>query len=374
MKPRIFLCTYSIWFRFLALLLVLPLVVSAQETKKRVVEEIVARVNNEIITLSEFERSHGSVRRESEEECQGCPKEKLEAFIADKEKNLLRDLIDNMLLVQRAKDLGYNVETDVVRRMDAIRQQNNLKDMDELAKAVEATGMSFEDWRNTMRNGLLAQEVIRKDVGRTINFSKEEVQKYYDEHKSEFVKPEQVFLAEMFVSTEGKPESEIPALEKKANGLRDRVVKGGEEFSELAKRYSDGSTAQQGGTLGFFERGQLSPELEAVAFKMNRGDVSEVMRTKTGFLILKCEMRYEAGQQPIEKVETEIMNKLYGDKMQPALRTYLTKLREESFIQVKPGYVDTAAVASVPIIETQPVPEEEKGKKKKKEKGQKSGE
>ena len=364
MKPRI------LW----SLLLLLPLVVSAQEVKKRVVEEIVARVNNEIITLSDFEQSHSSVRREAEEECQGCSGEKLEAFVAEKEKNLLRDMIDNMLLVQRAKDLGYNVETDVIRRMDAIRQQNKLEDMDALCRAVEGTGVSCEDWKNTMRNGLLAQEVIRKDVGRTINFSKEEIQKYYDEHKTEFVKPEQVFLAEIFVSTEGKPETEIPALEKKANGLRDRVVKGGEDFGELAKRHSDGSTAQQGGTLGYFERGQLPPEIEAIAFKMNRGDLSEVMRTKAGFLVLKCEMRYEAGQQPLEKVETEIMNKLYGEKMQPGLRTYLTKLREESFIQVKPGYVDTAAVTSVPILETQPVPEDEKGKKKKKEKGQKSGE
>lgn len=364
MKPRI-LCTF---------LLLLPLVVSAQEIKKRVVEEIVVRVNNEIITLSEFERAHGSVRREAEEECQGCSKEKLEAFAAEKEKNLLRDMIDNMLLVQRAKDLGYNVETEVIRRMDGIRQQNNLEDMDALCRAVESTGVSCEDWKSTMRNGLLAQEVIRKDVGRTISFSKEEIQKYYDEHKTEFVKPEQVFLAELFVNTDGKPEAEIPALEKKATGFRDRVVKGGEDFNELAKRYSDGSTAQQGGALGYFERGQLSPELEAIAFQMNRGDISEVMRTKTGFLILKCEIRYEAGQQPLEKVENEIMNKLYGEKMQPGLRAYLTKLREESFIQVKSGYVDTAAVASAPILETQPVPAEEKGKKKKKEKGQKSGE
>ena len=364
MKPRI------LW----TLLLLLPLVVSAQEVRKRVVEEIVARVNNEIVTLSEFDRAHSSLRREAEEECQGCSREKLQEFIAEKEKNLLRDMIDNMLLVQRAKDLGYNVETDVIRRMDAIRQQNNLEDMDALCRAVEGTGISCEDWKNTMRNGLLAQEVIRKDVGRTLNFSKEEIQKYYDEHKTEFVKPEQVFLAEIFVSTEGKPEAEIPALEKKANSLRDRVVKGGEEFSELAKRYSDGSTAQQGGALGFFERGQLAPEIEAIAFKMGRGDVAEVLRTKTGFLLLKCEVRYEAGQQPLEKVETEIMNRLYTVKMEPGLRAYLTKLREESFIQVKAGYVDTAAVASIPIEETQPVPEDEKGKKKKKEKGQKSGE
>ena len=355
------------------LLVLLPVLLAAQEAKKRVVEEIVARVNNEIITLSEYQEAMASTRRDVEEECRGCTREKIDAVVAERQKNLLRDLIDNMLLAQRAKDLGFNVETDLIKYMDRLRQDNKLEDLEALCRAIENTGISCEDWKNKIRNQMLAQEVIRKDVGRTINFTREEVQKYYDEHKNQFVRPEQVYVSEIFVSTEGKPESEVPKLEVKAQGLLDRVRNKGEDFEELAKRYSDGSTAQQGGVLGTFERGQLSPELEAVAFKMDRGQVSDIIRTKSGFLILKVEMRYEAGLQPVDKVEGEIMNRLYMEKMQPALRAYLLKLREESYVMVKPGYVDTAAVATAPIEEIQPVPEGEKGKKKKdkgKEKGQ----
>lgn len=355
-----------------ALVLLLPVTLSAQQPKKRVVEEIVARVNNEIITLSDFDHAREAMRKESEEECQGCPRDKLGALISEHEKTLLRDLIDNLLLVQRAKDLGINVDTDLVKYMDRIRQDNKLETLEDLEKAVSSTGVSFEEWKSTIRNRMLSQEVIRKEVGRMVDIGKDEVQKYYDEHKKEFVRPEQVYVEEIFVSTEGKPAEKIPELEQKAKGLLDRIRKNNEDFEELAKRYSDGSTAQQGGALGNFERGQLSAELEAVVFKMDRGQVSDIIRTKAGFLILKVQLRFEPGQQPVEKVENEIMNRLYMDKMQPTLRTYLTTLREESFVQVKPGFVDTAAVAAVPIVEVQPVPADEKGKKKK-DKKQKPG-
>ena len=177
-----------------------------------------------------------------------------------------------------------------------------------------------------------------------------------------FRSPEQVLLREIFVTTEGKKESEIPEQEKKAKSLLERSKKG-EDFAELAKRYSDGSTAKSGGELGLFERGQLSKELEEIVFKMNRGQGTDVIRTKTGFLILRVEQHYEAGLQPIEKVEGEIMNRIYMDKMDPALRNYLQQLRQNSYVVVKAGYVDTAAVASAPIEEVQAAAEEEKKKK-----------
>jgi peptidyl-prolyl cis-trans isomerase SurA len=357
------------------LVVLLPVGVAAQQApKKRVVEEIVARVNNEIITLSEYESAKASLRREAEEECKDCSREKIEATVSEREKNLLRDLIDNLLLVQRAKDLGFNVETDLIKYMDRIRleQKPPLEDLEALCRAVESTGVNCEDWKNNIRTRMLSQEVMRREVGRMINISREEVQAYYDEHKKEFVRPEQVFLSEIFVSTEGKSEEEISKAEQKAKNLRDRVVNGGEDFGELAKRQSDGSTKEQGGQLGSFQRDQLSPELADTVFKLDRGGVTDLIRTKSGFLILRVEMRYEAGEQPVEKVEGEIMNRMHMERMSPTLRIYLTKLRGESFLQVKPGYTDTSAVASMPIEEVQPVPEDEKGKKKK-EKKQKSG-
>jgi peptidyl-prolyl cis-trans isomerase SurA len=347
------------WTFFLILFISSPV---AAQTKGRVLEEIIARVNNDIITLSDFQRAQNSLHEEARQECPNCSPQQLQVALADKEKNLLRDLIDQSLLVQRAKDLGISVEAGVVKRLDQIRQQNKLASMEDLEKAVSSSGTSFEDFKNNIRNGLLTQELIRREVGSRIIIDHEEIQKYYDEHKSEFQRPEQVYLREMFVSTEGKKEAEIPELEKKARNLLERVKKG-EDFAELAKRYSDGSTAKSGGELGVFERGQLAKEYEGVVFKMSKGQVTDVIRTKTGFLFLKVEQRFEAGLQPVDKVEGEITNRLYAEKMEPALRSYLQTLREESYVVVKPAYVDTAAVASSPIEEVAAAPEAGKPKK-----------
>jgi peptidyl-prolyl cis-trans isomerase SurA len=237
--------------------------------------------------------------------------------------------------------------------------------MEELQQKVEESGVGWEEFRGTIRNNLLMQEVVRKEVGARIIIDKDEVNKYYEAHKQDFNRKEMVFLSELFVSTVGKKDEELPALEAKAKKLLDRV-KNGEDFEELAKRYSDGESAKQGGELGGFERSQLSPELAEVGFKLKPKELSEVIRTKTGFLVLRVDQRYEAGVQPVDKVENEIMNKLYGEKMQPAMRAYATKLREESYVMVKPGYTDIGAVASTPIVEVAPTPEADKSKKAKK--------
>lgn len=340
-----------------------PAPVAAKD--KRVVEEIVARVNNEIVTLSDLKRAKESLPQDIQEECPNCTPAQISAQVAEREKGVLRDLINQSLLVQKGKDLSLNVETDVVKRLDDIRVRNNLASMEELQQKVEESGVGWEEFRSTIRNNLLMQEVVRREVGSKIIIDKDEVNKYYEAHKQDFNRKEMVFLSELFVSTVGKKEEEIPAQEARAKKLLDRV-KNGEDFEELAKRYSDGESAKQGGDLGGFERTQLSPELAEVAFKLKPKQMSDVIRTKTGFLVLRVDQIYAAGLQPVDKVESEIMNRLYGEKMPPAMRTYSTKLREESYVMVKPGYSDIGAVASTPIVEVDPTPEADKNKKGKK--------
>ncbi len=330
--------------------------------KGRVVEEVIARVNNEIITLNDFEKAQGSVDDEARQDCRNCSPDQLKLMLADKQKNLLRDLIDQSLLVQRGKDMGINVETEVIKRLDQIRQQNKIASMEELEKKVTESGTSFEEFKSNIRNNLLTQNVIQREVQSKIIVGHDEVEKVYNEHKKDFQRAAQVYLREIFISTEGKKEAEIPELEKKAQGLLARV-KNSEDFAELARRYSDGTTAKTGGDLGMFEKGQLSKELEDAVFKLNRGQMTDVIHTKTGFLILRVEQRYEAGQQPLEKVEGEIMNRLYYERTGPALREYLKTLREQSYVVVKPGYVDTAAASSTPIEEVAPGSVEENAKK-----------
>ena len=335
----------------------------AAQTKSVIVEEIVARVNNDVITREDLDRARKSLISEAQDECQNCTPEQVNTQVAAKEKNLLRDLIDQSLLVQRAKDANINVDAEVIKRLDAIRQQYKFPDMETLEKEVTKTGQDFEDFKNQIKNQLLTQEVIRKEVGSRIIISHEDVVKYYDSHKQEFVRPETVVLREIFVSTENKPAADVPVLRKKAENLRDRVMKNGDDFGELAKRFSDSPTAQQGGELGSFERSKLDPNISDKVFALNRGQMTDIIETKTGFEILQVRERYDAGEQPLEKVEPEISNHLYEQKMEPGMRAYLQTLREDSYLQVKPGYTDTAAVASQPIEEVAVTPDKDDKKK-----------
>jgi peptidyl-prolyl cis-trans isomerase SurA len=351
-----------------ALLLTGALLPSAAraQAKSVVVEEIIARVNNDVITMSDYQKADEQLREEVAHDCQGCPQDKLMAEFKEQQKDLLRGLIDQSLMVQRAKDMGISVESDVIKRLDDVRKQNQLASMEDLEKAVEGSGLAWEDYKTTIRNGLLTQEVVRREVGSHINIPGDEVKKYYDAHPQEFTRPEQVVLSEIFLSTEGKSPEEIESVQKKAEDFRNRVMKG-DDFNEIAKRYSEGSTAKDGGDLGTFKQSELAPQLEEVVFKMDKGQITDVIQTKTGFEVLKVENHYKAGLQPMDKVENEIMNRLYMQKMQPQMRDYLGQLREESYVMVKPGYTDTAAVAGASVIqEVQPTPDVAVKKKDKK--------
>jgi peptidyl-prolyl cis-trans isomerase SurA len=351
----------------LATLMLAPGSASGQAKPKSViVEEIIARVNNSIITLSDYQKADNQLREEIQHECQGCTADKMEGLYRDRQKDLLRDLIDQQLLVQRAKDQGVSVETDVIKRLDEVRKSNNLQSLDDLEKAVEGEGMSWDDYKAQIRNSLLTQEVIAKEMRGRIVIGEDDIKKFYDEHQKEFVRPEQVVLAEIFLSTTDKTPEESGVILRKAEDYLNRLKKG-EEFAEMAKRYSEGSTAKEGGGLGTFERGQLSKQLEDATFSLNRGGLTDVIQTKTGYEILKVVDRFQAGLQPLEKVRREIENQIYMKKMQPSLREYLAQLREESYVTVKPGFTDSAAITGASIIqEVSPTPDapQRSGKRK----------
>src|SRR5579864_627685 len=258
-----------------ASVLFLPAPLRAQ-SKGTVVEEIVARVNNEAITLSEYQQAGQDLKREVANDCQACTPDKIQAEVKDQEKDLLRGLIDKALLLERAKDMNLNVDTDLVKQLDEIRKQNNLATMEDLQKAVESSGLAWEDYKTQMKNELLRNQVIRQEVAGHMDIGPEEVKQFYEAHKQEFDLPEQVVLAEIFLSTEGKTPEEIAAVRRKADDLRNRVVKG-QDFTLIAQKYSEGQTAKDGGPLGTFKRGELTKDLDDAVFAMNKGQISDVI-------------------------------------------------------------------------------------------------
>jgi peptidyl-prolyl cis-trans isomerase SurA len=329
----------------------------------KTVEEIIARVNNEIITRSELDKARASAEEDARQDCGNhCTPEQLQTAVDERQKYALRDLIDQSLLAQRGKDMGVSVETDVVKQLDQIRIQNKLPDMDALEKAVTAQGLNWDDFKNNIRNRALTQLVVGREVGSHITIGNEEAKKYYEDHKSEFVRPETVDLRAIEIKTEGKKDSELPELKKKAENLVKRV-NDGEDFGELAKRFSDGSTAAQGGYLGRYKKGELSKEIEDMVFSMKKNQMTGVIETKQSYLVLQVLEHYTEGEQPFEKVQPEIMDRLYTQRMEPAMREYLKTLREQSYVVTKPAYQEMSGGDNSEIQEVSATPETTKEKK-----------
>lgn len=306
-----------------------------------VVDEIVAKVNGDIVTKSELEKNSREVMGALQQ--QGLKGNDLQQAVSAREKDVLRDRIDQLLLVQRAKDLNINVDTEVSKYMADLQRQEKIADPDKFHELVrQQSGMPFEDFRQDVKNNMLTRNVIGQEVARKINVAHDEIAAYYNAHKSEFVREEKVFLREILVSTDGKDAAATTAAEKKATDLYNRASKG-ERFADLARDNSDAATAAQGGDLGGYTKGYMPANLENIVWTMKPGEVTKPIKTEHGFLILKVEDHSKAGQASLADVEDEIREKLYSPRMQPKIREYLTQLRKSAFLEIKPGFVDSGA-------------------------------
>jgi peptidyl-prolyl cis-trans isomerase SurA len=300
-------------------------------------------------------------------------------IVAERDKDVLRDLIDQQLLLEKGKDLGITAETEVIKRLDEMRKEMKLESMEDLEKAAVGQGISFEDFKQNLKNQIITQQVISKEVGSRMSISKEELQQFYDDHKSQMEQPEQIRLSELLVSTDKKDKdkaapvdesAQLTAAQAKADELLAQIRKGA-SFDDVAKKNSEGPTAAQGGDLGYFKRGALAKELEDKTFAMKPGDVSDVIRTKQGLVILKVAEHQMAGVPPLSQIEPKVQDAIYMQKLQPALRAYLQKLREEAYVVPYPGYVDTGASPNqtVPVETTAKDAGAKQLKKKKKKLG-----
>jgi len=346
-----------------------------------VVEEIIARVNNEIITRTEYIRSRDQLKQEVQQQ----DAVNADRAFAEKQRDVLRDLIDQQLLLQKGKDLGITGDTELIKRLDEMRKQMNLATMEELEKAAEAQGASYEDFKQNLRNQIVTQRVIGQEVGSHLAMNKDDVKKFYDQHRAEMERPEEVRLSEILIAPktpaqpaaapdvkpapplEAESEAALAAAQAKAQDLLDQIHKGA-KFADLAKKYSDGPSAKDGGDLSSFKRGTLSKELEDKVFALKAGEVTDVIRTKQGYVILQASEHQMAGVPTLKEAEPRIQDALYMQKLQPALRAFLTTLREEAFIDIKNGYIDSGASAkqTKPVETTAKEANAKKLKKKKK--------
>jgi peptidyl-prolyl cis-trans isomerase SurA len=308
----------------------------------KVVEDIVARVNDQIITSSDYDRAAEQLTAEAGQ--QSIPTHELEQKKAD----LLRDLIDQQLLLSKGKELGITGETELIKRLDEIRKQNHLEAMDDLEKAAQQQGVSYEDFKANIRNSIITQQVVRDEVGRKISMSPGEVQAYFKAHESEFAQPESVNLNEILVPTPAKSATEaadtaqVAAAQAQAEEIEKKLAAGA-KFDDLVKPSPTDPNAPKIVVLGEYRRGMLAKDFEDKAFALNAGEHTQPIRTKQGFIILQATQHNPGGAGSFKTVEPQVEEALFLERMQPKLREYLTKLREEAAIDIKPGAVDSGA-------------------------------
>jgi peptidyl-prolyl cis-trans isomerase SurA len=313
------------------------------------VEDIIARVNDQVITRSDYDRAMKELDAEAHQH--GASMQE----ISEAHKDLLRNLIDQQLWLSKGKELNITGETQLVNRLNEIRKQYHLDSLEDLEKAAKEQGVSFEDFKANIRNSIITSEVMRDQVGRKIQVTPGEMQRYFEQHKQEYAQPESVRLSEILIAT-GAPspiagvaggtpsddQEKLAAAKAKADDIEAKLHAGG-DFSQLARTFSDGPTAAQGGDLGQYKRGELAKVFETATFALKTGQFTDPIRTKQGFVIMKVVQHVPGGVPEFKDVEQQVEETYYMSRMEPATRGFLTKMREDAYIDIKPGFTDTGA-------------------------------
>jgi peptidyl-prolyl cis-trans isomerase SurA len=308
------------------------------------VEQIIARVNDQIITSSDYDRALSELEDDARQRGESMQQ------VSAERKDLLRSLIDQQLWLSKGKELGITGETDLVKRLDEIRKQYNLDSIEDLEKAAKEQGVSFEDFKQNIRNQIITQEVMRQEVGEHIQFTPGEAEQFYNQHKQEFTQSESERLSEILIPANSDDAAKLAEAKSKADDIESRLHAGG-DFAQLARSFSEGPTASEGGDLGQYKQGQLPKPLEDKTFSLPAGQYTDPILTRQGYVILKVTQHTAGGPAPYKDVQDQVEEALYMSRMEPAIRDYLTKMREDAFIDIAPGYTDTGASPN----ETKPI-------------------
>lgn len=341
---RIKILSFAGIFVFALLALTAPQV-SAQESEVTVVDEVIAQVNDDVITLS-------VLKRESKERVDALRQDgKMTEQQAIEEVNkrqaeLIATLINERLLLQKGKelDLAGEIETEVNRRMLEIAREQGINSILKLEEAMRANGLVPEQIKETMRSEMMKQAVLQQEVDRRVylGFRTDEVKAYFEAHKDQFRKPESINISEIWLST----------VEKDPEAVRARVtelvqqIRAGADFKALAaansERTKDGqrTAPKDFGVVGNFEMPSLREDLAAKLKTIKVGDITDPIQTPDGFQIIRVNERFPPGTTPTFN-DNQVRQAMLAEKSQKAREEYLTKLRSEAFIKVAEAYKDS---------------------------------
>jgi len=293
-----------------------------------VIEEIVAIVNDDIITLSQFRAEHEDFYQALRVRFKG---EELEERYAAMKENLLEKMITDLLLLQEAEKMEEMDPDEQLRLwLENLKKENNINSDAELIRALQEQGIDFDKWKKKMKENMMRDAVIGSEVRRSIVVDDSEIVSYYKLHPEEFTELPEYKLRAIYLSAEGGNQEEVEAKKREIN----EKISSGEDIGFLASTYSEGPEKENQGELGSFKKGELEKDLEQAVEKLKVGEMTPWLKVRAGWFLLKLEERKESRLRSFEEARGEIEEKFFSEKNKEKLEEYLKKLKEKSHIKI----------------------------------------
>jgi len=329
--------------KFKVLLASLLLVSVAIAARAEIIEQILVKVNGEIFTKSDLEQRQVQALRQKGQaiDLKSDPNNvQLRKALDDITPQLIVDAVDEMLIVQRGRELGYKLSDEQFKSVvDNIRKENKIENEEQFQAALKSENMTMVDLRRNLERSMIVQRVQQNEVMSKIGVTDDEARAYYQGHMTEFTTSPTVTLREILVSTPTDPKginvgADETALEK-LKEIRRRVTAGGESFEKLAAEISDSPSKANGGLIGPLSVNDIAPDLRKLIEKMKPGEVSEPIRITRGFQLLKLETMTATQVMSLEQAREQISERVFTDKRKAEFQKYMQKLRAQAIIEWK---------------------------------------
>ena len=297
-----------------------------------VVDRIVAVVNDEIVTLSDLERAFEPYKEKFEATYQGSDREKA---LREAKNEILNRLVDNRLMEQEAKRTGITVSSAEVEEAIADMLKSRKLSQEDLAKLLARENLTIDAYRKDIREQLIRMKLVGRDIKAKIVATDEEIGAYYLNHREDYDGKESVRIRQIFLPVAENATAEEKAKTRaEAESIHKRLL-AGEPFEALCIQFSKGPGAEEGGDIGYIEKGSILPEIESIAFALALHEISDVIESPVGFHIIQATDRRGAGAKSIEAVREEIKARIDREKTEKKFGEWLKELREKSNVEIR---------------------------------------
>jgi parvulin-like peptidyl-prolyl isomerase len=303
-----------------------------------IIERVVAKVNGQIITLSEFQSRQIAAAQGAR-----VGSDAVGAFLRQNNARILQEAIDEILILQKAEDAGIQAPSQWIdESIEGIRKENNITSDEQFQEALAREGLTLAELRQNIERGVVRRIIMEREIRPKIEATDSELRAEYETLKAtEFTKPATVTLQEILV----KEEAGGAAL---ATEIANRA-KAGEDFAALARAYSSAPSRANGGDVGQVAQGEINPDLGKAAFALPVGGISDPLPVEGGYRVIKVTAKTSGSTTPYEAAKDRVHDRLMMARFEKAYEAYMQELRKNASVELR--------VREVPLQLTGPIPE-----------------